>query len=94
MSRDLHRDSFDRLAQAAVPRGQLVRVWTLEGGYSAQVTAMEVSGPDGASHKLVVRKLGSGYGVASAQTARDEYNESRMRGGLHYVVDQALQQLP
>ncbi|MCZ6874789.1 MAG: phosphotransferase [bacterium] len=73
MSRDLHCDTFDRLAQAAIPGGHLVHVWPLEGGFSAQITAMEISRPDGTTHKLIVRQYGNVDRKAITQTVRDEY---------------------
>lgn len=73
MSHDLRHETFDRLAQAAIPGGCLVRVRPLEGGFSAQVTAMEISGPDGASHKLIVRQNGNVDSRAIPQIMRDEY---------------------
>ena len=73
MNRHLQRDTFDRLARGAVPDGHLVRVWPLEGGFSAQVTVMEVSGPDGTCHKLVVRQYDNVDRKAVPQKVRDEY---------------------
>lgn len=40
------------------PHGRLRRVWRLEGGVSAQMTALEVALPDGTIHEMVVRLHG------------------------------------
>lgn len=67
------RDTYARLAQAAIPGGHLVRAWPLDGGFSARVTVMEISGPDGARHKLVVRQYGDGDREAATRMVRNEY---------------------
>ena len=51
---------FERVARRVEPQGTLLRAWPLQGGVSAQVTALEVSLPDGRSRKLVVRRHGAG----------------------------------
>ena len=73
MSYDLNSDTFNRLAQAAVPGGHLIQVSPLKGGFSANVTVMDISGPKGSSHKLVVRRLDNMHRKAISQIARDEY---------------------
>jgi aminoglycoside phosphotransferase (APT) family kinase protein len=73
MTRDSQRDVFERLTQAAIPGGHLVHVWPLEGGVSAHVTAMEVAGPDGVTHNLVVREHGKLDRKSNPHIARDEY---------------------
>lgn len=73
MSDKSHRGKFNRLLQAAIPGAYLVHLWPLEGGVSAQVTAMEVSGPDGSIRKLVVRQHGKTERERNPDIARDEY---------------------
>lgn len=47
---------FAQLAARVVPGGTLRRVWSLSGGMSAQLTALEVALPNGETQKLVVRQ--------------------------------------
>ncbi len=48
-------EAFERAAQRAVPDGRLLRIWPLEGGISAGMTALEIQTPDGRVKKLVLR---------------------------------------
>ncbi|MBK9123887.1 MAG: phosphotransferase [Chloroflexi bacterium] len=49
---------FERVAVRHFPSSRLVRAWPLEGGVSAQVTAMELADSTGARHTVVVRQHG------------------------------------
>jgi len=51
---------FEQIIQIVVPQGNLLRVWSLAGGMSAEMTALEVGMPDGRTQKLVVRRFGEG----------------------------------
>lgn len=64
---------FERLTQAIRPGSRLVRTWRLEGGVSAQVTAIEVERPDGCAEKLVVRQHGKADLTRNPDAARDEF---------------------
>ncbi len=50
--------NFEKIVRKIEPQGTLLRVWTLEGGVSAQVTALEIGRPDTATVRLVVRRYG------------------------------------
>jgi len=47
---------WGKVAEAVVPEGRLVRVRPLSGGISAQMTALEIVGPDGETQRVVVRR--------------------------------------
>ena len=64
---------FARLAAKIEPQSALRRAWPLHGGVSAQVTALEVERPDGASRRWVVRRHGPGDLADNPDIANDEY---------------------
>ena len=66
------RKKFDQIIQIVVPEGRLLRAWSLSGGMSAEMTALELSMPDGRTQKLVVRRFGEGKSgrVAAAKEFR------------------------
>lgn len=49
-------DQLQRVAQKIDPHAQLLRAWTLNGGISAQMTAIEVALANGDRRKLIVRR--------------------------------------
>lgn len=51
-------DAIEQVIQRLAPGSQLLRTWSLHGGVSAQVTAVEVVQPDGQSRKLLIRRHG------------------------------------
>ncbi|MBC8076623.1 MAG: phosphotransferase [Chloroflexales bacterium] len=50
---------FEQLVQTMDPQSTLLHTWALQGGVSAQVTALEIARPDGQTSKLVVRQHGA-----------------------------------
>ncbi|HEX8036415.1 MAG TPA: phosphotransferase [Ktedonobacterales bacterium] len=52
-------EKFDQVARKLDPQGRLLRAWELQGGVSAQVTALEVERADGRMTKLIVRQHGA-----------------------------------
>lgn len=73
---------FDRLAQIVVPGGALLRSWTLAGGISAEMTALEVQYPDGALHKIIVRRPGERALKCNPHAAEDEFTLLQLTRGL------------
>ena len=71
MPDDLSR--FERLARKIDPRSRLIRAWSLTGGLSAQVTALELAQPDGETRKVVVRQHGAVDLGLNPHVAADEY---------------------
>lgn len=70
MSNSVH--VFQRLIAKIAPHDRVIRVWPLKGGYSADVTAVEVERPDGTRRKLVVRRHGAGNLTENPNVAADE----------------------
>ncbi|HYG56819.1 MAG TPA: phosphotransferase [Symbiobacteriaceae bacterium] len=65
--------TFERVAGKLHPQSELLRSWTLKGGVSAQVTALEVRHPDGGTNKLVVRQHGAVDLRQNPQVAASEF---------------------
>jgi aminoglycoside phosphotransferase (APT) family kinase protein len=54
-----HEDEkFAQVVRRINPSSTLLRTWVLQGGISAQVTALEVTRPDGQTEKLILRRHG------------------------------------
>lgn len=50
--------AFEQIARKIDSHGRLLRAWKLQGGVSAQVTALELEGADGQMRRLIVRQHG------------------------------------
>lgn len=66
-------EKFARVVQRFEPKGRLVRAWALEGGVSAEVTALEIERVGGEREKLIVRRHGAGDLSENANIAADEF---------------------
>ena len=66
-------EKFAQVAQQVEPHSTLLRTWELQGGVSAQVTALELARPDGRTRKLVVRQHGAVDREHNPQIAADEF---------------------
>jgi aminoglycoside phosphotransferase (APT) family kinase protein len=66
-------DQLAQVAQYVFSRSQLVRAWRLQGGISAQMTALEVKTPDGHTQKMVLRQPGPLSARHDDQAAAQEY---------------------
>lgn len=66
-------DKFAQVVRKLDPHGTLLRAWTLHGGVSAQVTALEIARPDGYTQKLLVRQHGAVDRAHNPHIAADEY---------------------
>ena len=64
---------FEQVAQKIAPHSTLLRAWALQGGVSAQVTALEIERPNGHTQKLVVRQHGPVDLQHNPQIAADEF---------------------
>ncbi|HEY7343909.1 MAG TPA: phosphotransferase, partial [Ktedonobacterales bacterium] len=65
--------AFARLARKMAPDSALLRAWTLHGGVSARVTAIELQRADGQTQKLIVRQHGAADLARNPQVAADEF---------------------
>lgn len=70
--------TFEQLVQQLVPQGRLLRAWELQGGVSAQVTALEIARPDGQTQKLLVRQHGAADLLHNPRIAADEFRLLRL----------------
>lgn len=66
-------DKFAQVVRKLDPQRTLLRAWTLHGGVSAQVTALEIARPDGETQKLLVRQHGVVDRAHNPHIAADEY---------------------
>lgn len=64
---------FEHVVQKLDPHNKLLRTWTLEGGVSARVTALELLRPDGHRQKMLVRQHGERDRKHNPQIAADEF---------------------
>jgi aminoglycoside phosphotransferase (APT) family kinase protein len=78
--KDFPEQMFERVAHKLAPQSKLLRSWELNGGISAQVTALEIEQPDGQRQKLIVRRHGAADLQHNPQIAADEFTLLR---GLH-----------
>jgi aminoglycoside phosphotransferase (APT) family kinase protein len=65
--------TFTQVIRRIDPDAKLVRAWSLTGGVSAQVTALEIVSPDGQLAKLIVRQHGETDLKHNPNIAEDEY---------------------
>lgn len=64
---------FEQLVRKMDPKNVLLRTWVLEGGFSAQVTALEIQQPDGQTKKMILRRHGEGDLKQNPNVAADEF---------------------
>ena len=65
---------FARVAHRIDPHCKLLRVWELEVGVSARVTALEIVRGDGQTQKMIVRQYGDAELKRKPQVAATEFN--------------------
>lgn len=71
--------NFEHLVQQLAPHGKLLRTWPLQGGISAQMTALELALPDGQTQKMIVR--------------RPDITEQTLREHYRFFITQAIEKL-
>jgi len=64
---------FEHVVQKIDPQSKLLRTWELQGGVSAQVTALEIEQPESHTKKLIVRRHGEVDLKYNPQIAADEF---------------------
>ena len=64
---------FEQVVQKIDPQSKLLRIWELQGGVSARVTALESERPDGQTKKMVVRQHGDVDLKHNLHIATDEF---------------------
>lgn len=64
---------FEQLVHRIDPQSKLSRTWQLEGGVSAQVTAVEIERPDGQTKKMIVRRHGDADFNRNPRVAAGEF---------------------
>ncbi|MDQ2907426.1 MAG: phosphotransferase [Chloroflexota bacterium] len=69
---------FAQVVQKFDPQSTLLRTWDLQGGVSAEVTALEVARPDGQTQKMIVRQHGDVDFRHNPQIAADEFKLLRI----------------
>jgi len=73
MTDSADNEKFERVARRIDPRSRLIQSWSLIGGASAQMTALEVMRADGQVQKLIVRQPGDGTLKQNPRAAADEF---------------------
>lgn len=69
----IERHELEQIVQSVAPRGQLLRAWSLPGGMSAQMDALEIMLPDGRTQKLVVRRYNENHLRRNPNAAATEF---------------------
>jgi aminoglycoside phosphotransferase (APT) family kinase protein len=64
---------FAQLVQKIDPGSRLLRSWRLQGGISAQVTALEIERSGGQTQKMIVRRHGEADHERNPRIAADEF---------------------
>ena len=64
---------YRQLVEKIAPRCRLLRSWSLTGGISAQMTALEIEHSGGQTQQLVVRRPGPGTLSHNPHAAEDEF---------------------
>lgn len=66
-------NTFAYIAHKIDPHSRLLRVWKMEGGVSARVTALEIARADGHTQKMIVRQHGDADLKRNPQVATVEF---------------------
>lgn len=64
---------FEQLVQQIAPHSKLLRAWPLQGGISAQMTALEIEQANGQRQKMIVRRPGEETLERDPQAAANEF---------------------
>lgn len=64
---------FEHLVHRIAPRSKLLRTWPLEGGISAEMTALEIKDPDGRTKRMVVRRPSARTLKRDPDAAQNQY---------------------
>jgi len=67
------REQLEQVIQQIEPGAKLLRAWDLEGGVSAQVTALEIEKSDGSIQKLLARRHGHTDRSRNPHIAQNEF---------------------
>jgi aminoglycoside phosphotransferase (APT) family kinase protein len=93
-------DQLQGVAHKIDPHAQLLHTWTLKGGISAQMTAIEVALANGEQRKLIVRRPNTRTMSLNPHAAADEYKilhtvqAAGVRAQRPYLLDQSGVILP
>jgi len=88
-------ERFERLIQAIAAGSKLRRTWSLAGGISARMTALEIERPDGQAASMIVRQPGEGSLKQNPHAAQDEFKLLQLTRSLGlatpepYYLDQS-----
>lgn len=66
-------NKFEQVVHKIDPQSKLLRTWELEGGVSAQVTALEIERPGGHTQRMIVRQHGEVDLKHNPQVAAGEF---------------------
>jgi aminoglycoside phosphotransferase (APT) family kinase protein len=86
---------FTQIAHKIDPYSKLLRVWELEGGVSARVTALEIEHPGGQAQKMIVRQYGDAELKSNPRVAAGEFHllqflqAAGLAAPVSYYLDQS-----
>lgn len=87
---DAYRDQLQRVAGKVAPGGKLLGAWDLQGGISAQMTAIEIELAGGGTKKLVVRRPHPAALRQNPQSAAHEFRLLQVLGDAGLAVPAPL----
>ncbi len=96
----LAKEKFEQIVQIVAPQSRLLHTWSLSGGISAKMNALEVAMPDGLTHKLVVRQFDDEQSRQILHPAAKEFqllqitNAAGLATPIPYYLDLSGQILP
>ena len=73
---------FEALVQTLAPHSRLLRTWPLQGGSSAQMTALTFVRPDGETKIVIVRRIGERALKQDPQAAENEFRRLQLTQAL------------
>jgi aminoglycoside phosphotransferase (APT) family kinase protein len=95
MSISIEFQNYEQLAQKLFPGSRLLRTWSLKGGISAEMTALELERPDGGTSKMIVRRPSARTLRRNPHAAQEEFELLRLTRSLDlatqtpYYLDQS-----
>jgi aminoglycoside phosphotransferase (APT) family kinase protein len=84
------RTPLERIARLLEPGCELVRAWSLRGGTSAELTALEVRGARARERRFVIRRHSKADRATDPQVAANEFSVLRVAGAAGIPVPAPL----
>ncbi|MBE0695857.1 MAG: phosphotransferase [Anaerolineaceae bacterium] len=90
MSAPAKNQTFVQLVQKIFPHSKLLRIWSLKGGISAGMTALEIEHQDGSTQRMIVRQPSEKTLANNPRAAENEYSILRILHTLGLAVQRPV----